>query len=232
MPKFIRHSRIPRAGSALDRFIEQQELTIREALTAKSGRGRFNPRRISERRGSRTKLLKKARQLPAEKLHQGFSSLNTGRRSAACPFEAMRLRIWLLTEVHKHLSPEASYLVTLANPKWSQPMGPLSPDCFNPIISKLRATVAMLRAAGHIVRGVAVLELCADRGLNGKLSWSPHLHVVICGVNKATIHGAFRVRLPAGRRGKDKPLQVTLIKPGELLCSFASSLVMIFPFRL
>lgn len=216
MPKFIRHPHIPRTGRALDGFIEQHELTIRERLIAKSGRGRFSPRRISESRGSRAKLLKKAGQRSAAKLQTSFSSLNDGRRSAACPFEATRLRMWLLTEVYRDLPPNGSYLVTLADPKWSRPLGSLSPDWYKPVLRKIRAAVTRLRKAGHPVQGVVVIELCIDRDLGGNLSWSPHFHMVITGAERCVLRETFDVRLPAGRRGIDKPLLVKLIKPGEL----------------
>jgi hypothetical protein len=216
MPKILKHPRIPPAGPALDAFIEQHELTIRAKIKAKSGCGRFNLWRISGRQLARAKILRMAGQSPAAKLHQAFSSRDGGLRSAACPYEAIALRMWLLIEIRRRLSLDGSYLVTLANPKWSQPMGPLQPDCFSPVVRKVRKTIEKLRAAGHLVRGVAVIELCANRGLDGKLSWSPHFHMVICGANKQVLQKAFHVRLPAKRRGRDKPLQVKLIKPGGL----------------
>lgn len=216
MSKIIRHSSIPRAGPSLDGFILRHGPTIRERLIAKSGRGRFSPRRIAERQGTRAKLLKNAGKKSAKHLHSSFSGLDNGRRSAACPFETIRFRLWVLTEVYRGLPPDASYLVTLADPKWSRPLGYLSPDWFNPVLRKIRAAITRLRKAGHPVQGVAVIELCLDRDLNGSLSWSPHFHMVICGAAKPEIRQALHVRLPVGRRGIDKPVQVTLIKPGEL----------------
>jgi hypothetical protein len=216
VPKKILNPYIPRAGPSLDGFIEQYELNIREWLIAKSGLSRFSSRRLYERYRSRAKKLRKTGKKPANHLHPSFASLDKERRSAACPFEAIRLRLWLLTQVRHTLLPDDSYLITLADPKWSRPLEELSPDWYMPVLRKIRAAVATLQKASRPVKGVAVIELCVDRDLDGNLSWSPHFHMVITGADRVVLRKAFDVRLPAGRRGIDKPLLVKLIKPGDL----------------
>ncbi len=212
MPKIIGPPRIPHGGRDLDVLVELMEALILKKVKAKFGRGRLNCRRIRKGNSSRAELLEKT----AKDLHVNFLSLNNGRRSAACLFEALRLRLWLLTVVHRSLPSDATYLLTLADPKWSRPLEELSPDWHKPVLRKIRAAITKLRQAGHPVKGVVVIELCVDRDLKGNLSWSPHFHMVITGAEQQVLREAFNVRLPAGRRGIDKPLQVQLIKPGDL----------------
>lgn len=216
MSKVLIHPYIPRTGPSVDGFIEQYELIIKEWLIAKSGLSKFSSRRLYERYRSRAKKLRKTGKKPANHLHPSFSSLDKGRRSAACPYEAIRLRLWLLTQVRHTLLPDDSYLITLADPKWSRPLEELSPDWYTPVLRKIRDAITKLRKAGHPVHGVVVIELCIDRDLEGNLSWSPHFHMVITGAERRVLRKAFDVRLPAGRRGIDKPLLVKLIKPGDL----------------
>ncbi|WP_373413561.1 hypothetical protein [Ensifer aridi] len=109
-----------------------------------------------------------------------------------------------------------AHSVTLADIRWRVPVGKLEDSCFDAIIRKIRAGAARLRAMGHSVAGVAIIEVCANRDVDGDVFWEPHFHMVIVGAPREAIREAFAVRLPKELRGKVKPLQTKEIRPGEL----------------
>lgn len=200
-----------------DRYIYLHEEKIRSALKEHSAKSTFSVDRIDEQRKKRSLILESQGLTASKAIHRNFNGLDGERRSLACPYERFRTRAWVLGVAMPILQHGGkAYSVTLADTRWRVPIGELADSCFDPAIRKVRAGAARLQGMGHSVAGVAVIEVCANRDVDGEVFWEPHFHMVTVGAPREAIREAFAVRLPKELRGKVKPLQIKQIQPGEL----------------
>ncbi len=150
-------------------------------------------------------------------LHPAWSSLDRGRRSAACRFEWARLQIFMAAEVLPRLHELGTdlFFLTLADKRWR--VAPTAAgNAFVRPRRKFRAAIQSLRDQGFKPVFVVAYEMSGDRNLDGNYAFEPHAHVLIGGVPKSALKAAFRVRLPRAARGRDKPVKAPSVPASEI----------------
>lgn len=201
-----------------DSFTYLHEEEIRAAIKRHASHCTFSIDRMDEQRKKFSRLLQRRGLAVPTAIHRNFSSLDNDRRSLACPYERFRTRAWALGVLMPILLQrgDTAYSVTVADVRWRVPVGELTDSSFDPVIRKIRAGAARLRSLAHSVAGMAVIEVCANRDVDGDVFWEPHFHMAVVGAPREAIREAFGVRLPKELRGRVKPLQAKEIRPGEL----------------
>lgn len=201
-----------------DHFTYLHEQEIRAAMKRHASHCTFSIDRMDEQRKKLSRLLQRRGLAVSTANHRNFSSLDNDRRSLACPYEHFRTRAWALGVLMPILQQRGAtaHSVTVADVRWRVPVGELTDSSFDPVIRKIRAGVVRLRSLAHSVAGIAIIEVCANRDVDGDVFWEPHFHMAVVGAPREAICEAFAVRLPMELRGKVKPLQTKEIRPGEL----------------
>lgn len=198
----------------VDRHIEAHGDTITSAIKARLPKCEINIDTVPRQQSRCRSLIPE--HIPD--IHPTWSSLDGGRRSAACRFEWARLQIFLAAVVYPALLEVDAdkFFLTLADKRWRIAPGASYDDVFNRVRRKVRAAFQAVRNAGFEPVFVVVYELSADRGLEGSYLFEPHAHVIVGRVPKKVLTTAFRIRLAQSARNRDKPLRAPLVPDSDL----------------
>ena len=197
----------------LDQQMEAHDASINSAVKRRIPKSEFIVKSIPRQQIRRKRLL--ANRVSA--LHTTWSSLDRGRRSAACRFEWARLQIFMAAEVLPRLQELDTELVflTLADKRWR--VAPTTAvDAFKRPRRKLRAAIQSLRDQGFKPVFVVAYEISGDRNLEANYAFEPHAHVLIGGVPEPALKAAFNVRLPRIARGRDKPISARSVSASQI----------------
>jgi len=131
------------------------------------------------------------------------------RRSAACPYEQLRARLYMLR--HPAFTGDGWYHVTGGNSKLRVPLAEIQDVRPEATFGKVRRALLALRRSGLEVEAVYVFELVAVRYIDGREELEPHFHVLIRGATPDQLKAAFAFRKSAGIVGRKRALNVIAV---------------------
>lgn len=151
-------------------------------------------------------------------LHEGWASLDHGRRSAACNYEWARWIAFTIVYILPILQASSGpfWHVIVADRRWRCHPNALTPESLTPVRRKLETSIAKLRALGFSGRYYAVFEVCAAIDPDGTIWFEPHFHVLVAGSTKSQVQVSFDVRQPKAERGIYKALRIVEVPRLEL----------------
>lgn len=128
------------------------------------------------------------------------------RRSAACPYEQLRARSFLVN--HPTLSGDLWFHVTGGNSNLRVPLNQIRKVRPGQTLRKVRRALSALNRKGLKVEAVYVFELVVVRYLDGREELEPHFHVLIRGATADQLKAAFAFRKVAKVEGRRRALHV------------------------
>ena len=201
-------------STTISQHMESEAAVMKQAVKLRLPKSEFSVSAVASQHARRLELMAER----AYSLHASWDTLDNGRRSAACPFEWGRLQIFAAVEVLPRLQGlfVEFFHVTLADKRWRVSPEDESATFFDRPRRKIRNAIQDLRDQGYDPTYVVAYEISGDRNLSDDYSFEPHAHILIGGVPRGSLKVAFRVRLPHGLRGRDKPVKIKPVPTSQL----------------